>query len=193
MPLPELMGWAAPLLPDGLDRDEALQDSVEAFIVQRARGHYRDQGYSTELVSAALAAPWANIPDLDARLAALNDFMDRPEASSLASANKRTGNILRKSEQDEFGEVRESLLLLDEEKLLFAEIERISQEILPLLASSNYPACLEALTALKAPVDAFFDTVLVMDEDMAVRRNRLALLAKMKALFDHIADLSILG
>lgn len=188
-----LLAWATQALPSRLDAEDQLVQRVEEFVRQRARGHYREQGFSTELVSAAIASPWTDLPDLEARLGALAEFMGRQEAESLAAANKRIGNILRKSGEDAGRSPDESLLQLDEERRLFAEVRTLSDQIEPLLAQSEYSAALAALATLRAPVDAFFDTVLVMDEDPALRRNRLALLAELKSLFDGIADLSVLG
>ncbi len=191
--LEDLLAWAGEGSPASLEVDRAILAEVAEFVLQRARGHYRERGYGTELVNAALAAPWTHFPDLEARLAALESFMGRPEAASLATANKRIGNILRKAGEDVTDEVQERSLILEEERLLFGAIRDISKQVEPLLARSDYAASLEALAGLKEPVDAFFDTVLVMDEDAELRRNRLALLDRLKSLFDGIADLSILG
>jgi len=191
--LEDLISWASESLAEQLQCDEELQGEVKAFIVQRARGHFREKGFGAEVVSAVLAASWKHLPDLEARLSAIDAFMGREEARSLSAANKRIGNILRKSGEEALPDVRAELLHLGEEKLLFEDISRISKEIMPLLAKSDYPASLELLAGLKQPLDAFFDTVLVMDEDPLLRRNRLAVLWRLKSLFDGIADLSVLG
>ncbi len=119
--------------------------------------------------------------------------MGREEAESLATANKRIGNILRKAEEEAPSDVDQNILKLSEERHLFEAIRDKKKQLGPLLADYDYPASLEALAALRTPVDAFFDTVLVMDEDPGLRQNRLALLASLKSLFDNIADLSILA
>jgi glycyl-tRNA synthetase beta chain len=85
------------------------------------------------------------------------------------------------------------LLLIDEEKRLFEEIKILEKTVSPLLENGEYDAGLEKLASLREPVDAFFDSVMVMDEDEVLRNNRLSLLARLKSLFDRIADLSILG
>jgi glycyl-tRNA synthetase beta chain len=119
--------------------------------------------------------------------------MGQEDAVSLAAANKRIGNILRKSEGSLTGKINTELLLIKEERMLFEEIERLDKEVSPLLESGDYETGLKQLASLRQPVDAFFDEVMVMDEDPAKRSNRLSLLARLKALFDRIADLSVLG
>jgi glycyl-tRNA synthetase beta chain len=193
VPLPDILAWAADALSETGAFEESVLSDVEAFAVQRARGHYLEQGFNAALISAVLASPWKHIPDLEARLLALKSFMGRDEAESLATANKRIGNILRKSGLNTLGDANENLAILTEEKHLFDSVERISQQISPFISDSNYPDSLEALAGLKQPLDQFFDAVMVMDEDENLRRNRLALLARLKAMFDNIADLSVLA
>ncbi|HKJ16586.1 MAG TPA: glycine--tRNA ligase subunit beta [Xanthomonadales bacterium] len=191
--LSRLLEWAAHGLRNVDACDSTVLPEVEAFIVQRARGYFLDQGYGPELIGAVLASPWKHVPDLEARLSALRTFMGRDEAESLATANKRIGNILRKSNLESFEGTREELLVIDEEKALFDEFRSISKKIKPFIESSDYPASLEHMAGLKQPLDQFFENVMVMDEDKGLRDNRLALLAELKALFDEIADLSVLA
>jgi glycyl-tRNA synthetase beta chain len=162
-------------------------------VVERLRHYYREQGYGTELISAALASDWDTLSDLDRRLKALDTFMGQEAAASLAAANKRIGNILRKAEEPVGDKIDADRLQLAEEIRLFEEISRLQAEIEPLLEQRDYSTSLRSLSGLREPVDAFFDAVMVMDEDPALRANRLALLARLKALFDRIADLSVLG
>ncbi len=171
---------------------EILLD-VRDFIVDRLGNYYRDQGFGAELINAAVASEWDTLPDLDRRLNALSSFMGQVDAESLAAANKRIGNILRKSEETFSKEIDTNLLIIEEEKRLFDEINRLEIEVSPLLAEGNYESGLRLLAALREPVDAFFEKVMVMDEDTALRQNRLSLLGRLKALFDRIADLSVLG
>ena len=119
--------------------------------------------------------------------------MGQPAAASLAAANKRIGNILKKSGKGASTEIDADRLTLPQEKRLFGEISALEQAVLPLLERGAYEPALLQLATLREPVDAFFDAVLVMDEDPALRSNRLALLARLKSLFDRIADLAILG
>jgi glycyl-tRNA synthetase beta chain len=119
--------------------------------------------------------------------------MGRKEAVALAAANKRIGNILRKSDDRISETIDTNLLVLDEEKRLFAEVNRLDREVAPLIESGDYNNSLRLLAGLREPVDAFFEAVMVMDEDKALRTNRLALLSNLKGLFDRIADLSVLN
>jgi len=130
---------------------------------------------------------------LDSRLRALDGFMGKEAAASLAAANKRIGNILRKSEEVISEVIDADIFILDEERGLFSEIIKLDKQLTPLLEDADYAASLELLAGLRRPVDDFFDSVMVMDEDSALRANRLALLFRVKALFDRIADLSVLN
>ena len=193
LPLNRLVAFAADELSEQLEVNDSLLLEVREFIAERLRHYYREQGFSAELINAALASAWDTLPDLDRRLRALSDFMGQEAALSLAAANKRIGNILRKSEQDISEEIDTNSLNLTQEVKLFDEINNLSGEIGPLLETGDYASSLLLLARLREPVDAFFDSVMVMDEDPVLRNNRLALLARLKALFDRIADLSVLG
>jgi glycyl-tRNA synthetase beta chain len=193
LPLNRLLALAANGLSGQLEVAPALLADVREFVVERLRHYYREQGYGTELITAALASDWDTLSDLDRRLKALDTFMGQEAAASLAAANKRIGNILRKAEEPLVDNIDEDLLNLDEEISLFGEVVRVGAEIEPLLRRRDYATSLQNLSRLRVPVDAFFDAVMVMDEDPALRANRLALLARLKALFDRIADLSVLG
>ena len=188
-----LVALAAEALSDQLDVSDAVLADVRAFVVERLRHYYAEQGFSAELITAALGAPWSTLTDLDDRLRALASFMGRDEAASLAAANKRIGNILRKSDFDSNKTIDVNRLNIEEERRLFDEVVAIEEALEPLLAKGDYAAALGRLAALRTPVDAFFDHVMVMDDDPVVRQNRLALLARLKGLFDRIADLSVLG
>jgi glycyl-tRNA synthetase beta chain len=191
--LNRVLALAANELSRQVDIDPALLLEIRDFVVERLRHYYRERGHGAELINAALASDWDSLPDLDGRLTALGDFMGQPAAASLAAANKRIGNILKKSGEQVSLEIDEDRLISRQEKVLFDEISRLQQEVRPLLDRGAYAPALLRLAGLREPVDAFFDTVLVMDEDPALRANRLALLARLKALFDRIADLAILG
>ena len=166
---------------------------IREFVVERLRNYYRDQGHGAELINAVLTSEWDTLPDLDRRLKALSDFMGQDDAASLAAANKRIGNILRKSDEPISKTIDIDLLILDEERYLFEEVSKLGQQVGPLLAQGDYETSLTLLAGLRNPVDAFFDAVMVMDKDIALRVNRLSLLSQLKALFDRIADLSVLG
>ncbi len=177
----------------GIEVKPALLAEVREFILERARNYFREQGFAAELVTAAMASPWHNLPDLHARLQALADFMGEETGLSLAAANKRSGNILRKAECDISLDIDNEALTLDEERELYQRVAAAEKELAGPLANSDYSASLERLAQLRPAVDRFFDAVMVMDEDPRLRANRLALLARMKALFDQVADLSVLG
>ena len=193
LPLSHVLDLAAHELSDQLETAPELVGDVREFIVERLRNYYRDQGHGTELINAVLASGWDTLPDLDRRLSALSHFMGQEDAASLAAANKRIGNILRKSKGPISTKINTELLLIAEEKLLFEEIIRLDKEVGPMLERGEYEAGLKQLASLRKPVDAFFNEVMVMDEDPAMRTNRLSLLARLKALFDRIADLSVLA
>ena len=193
VPLNRVLALAANELSPQVEVEPPLLLEVRDFVVDRLRHYYREQGHGAELISAALASEWDTLPDLDRRLKAIAGFMGREEAGSLAAANKRIGNILKKADEDISETIDTDLFDLDEEHALFGEVELLGREIEPLLEQRDYSASLVALSRLKGPVDAYFDAVMVMAEEPALRANRLAVLARLKALFDRIADLSVLG
>jgi glycyl-tRNA synthetase beta chain len=191
--LNRLLALAANELSGRVEVGPELLVDIREFILQRARHHFRGQGHGAELINAVMASGWDTFPDLDARLSALAAFMGREEAASLAAANKRIGNILRKSSEEIRDTIEEDSLGLREERLLFYEVKSASDFVRPLLESADYVNSLERLATLRDSVDAFFDEVMVMDEDTDLRANRLALLHRLKSLFDQVADLSVLG
>ena len=125
--LNRLLALAANELSPQLSVDPALLVEIRDFIVERARNHYREQGFAAELVNAAIASDWDTLPDLDSRLRALDGFMGQEAASSLAAANKRIGNILRKAEEDISKTIDTDKLILEEEHDLFKEITRLEK------------------------------------------------------------------
>lgn len=166
---------------------------LRQFILDRLKHYLREQGYDTGLVNAALDAPLSTLPDFVTRLDALREFMKHDVASSLAAANKRIGNILRKSGLDSSGKINEDLLIIEEESMLFEEVNKLSDNLDVLYERSDYTAALTLLAGLSANIEAFFDKVMVMDENPEIRTNRLNLLAKLKGLFDRVANLALLG
>lgn len=166
---------------------------VRQFILERLKHYLCEQGYDTSLVNAALDAPLSTLPDLVTRLDALRDFMNLEVASSLAAANKRIGNILRKSGSVVDSSINEDMFLIDEEKMLFAEVREISSDLNKLYETTDYTSALTLLAGLSDSIEAFFDKVMVMDEDPEIRNNRLSLLAELKGMFDRIANLALLG
>ncbi len=191
--LNRLLALAANELSPQLSIDPALLVEIRDFIVERARNHFRDQGFAAELINAVISSDWGTLPDLDSRLRALDGFMGQEAASSLAAANKRIGNILRKANEDISKVIDTNRLILDEERYLFKEINSLEKQLEPLLKAADYATSLGLLAGLRKPIDDFFDSVMVMDEDPALRANRLALLFRLKALLDRIANLSVLS
>jgi glycyl-tRNA synthetase beta chain len=168
-----------------------------AFMVERLRAWYlgegqadRAAGFTTEMFDAVLAVQPSAPLDFDARLRALAAFQQRPEAASLAAANKRIANILRKSEGVEPGAVDAALLRAPAEQALQAALTALADEVRRAVAARDYDGALARLASLRPPIDAFFEDVMVNDPDPALRANRLALVAAIRALFGGVADLS---
>ncbi len=174
---------------DGTDPAAA---EVYDFIVERLRAFYLEgnAAITTEMFDAVLAKRPASPLDFDARLNALTSFLSLPDAVSLAAANKRIANILRKAEEAVPPRVDPALLQHTAERALASAIEALREDVEALLADRRYEAALRKLATLRPQVDAFFDGVMVMAENPAVRANRLALLAALERLFVETADLS---
>ncbi len=163
------------------------------FVYERLAGSLREQGYSAQEVDAVLSRPPAQLSDLKERLAAVRAFAALPEAASLAAANKRVGNILKKSSDEASRHVRSALLVEPAEQELHALLLKVESVAVDAFDRRDYSASLKALAALKSPVDAFFDTVMVNADDLALRGNRLGLLAQLHAAMNRVADLSRLA
>ncbi|WP_088286550.1 glycine--tRNA ligase subunit beta [Ideonella sp. A 288] len=169
------------------------QAEVGFFLRERLSGYLRELGYSSQEVEAVVEARperWAEIPR---RLAAVRSFAALPEAASLAAANKRVGNILKKSEGSSGEPVRPALLKEAAEAALYQALQSVRPVADAAFDRGDYSASLQALAALKTPVDAFFDGVMVNADDAALRHNRLALLASLHAAMNRVADLSRLA
>ena len=198
----ELIDRAVRLQPiAGIESQAAgVGASIYGFVMERARAQYleraADHGISTEMFDAVLATRPASLLDLDARLRALVDFVARPEAASLAAANKRIANILRKSAgatatvAESAPAVDDALLREDAERGLHQALLALREQVVAAVTARDYARALNLLAGLSPAVDAFFDRVLVNDPDAALRNNRLVLLAELRALFCGIADLS---
>jgi glycyl-tRNA synthetase beta chain len=171
----------------------AARAALEAFLRERLVGYLREAGYpgqDVEAVVDAQPARWAEIPK---RLAAVQAFKTLPEAESLAAANKRVGNILKKSEQGASAAVQTALLQESAEQALHEALQAVAPRAEAAFAAGDYAASLQALAALKGPVDAFFDHVMVNAEDAALRANRLGLLTQLHVAMNRVADLSRLA
>lgn len=190
--LDELVGLAAqamgPLLTEKLAPAQLLD-----FVYERLAGSLREQGYSAQEVDAVLSLRPPRLADVSARLAAVRAFAALPEAASLAAANKRVGNILKKAEAAVLAHVDPALLGEPAETALFDAL-RIARPLADAaFERGDYAASLQALAVLKAPVDAFFDSVMVNADDAALRANRLGLLATLHAAMNRVADLAKLA
>lgn len=173
--------------------DEAdLVEDLSSMMMDRLAGSLRDQGFSTQEVDAVLALQTHRLSDVAKRLMAVRAFTALPESAALAAANKRIGNILKKSESTQ-GQVDAALLKESAEKTLFAAIQVVAPQADALYVAQDYTASLRALAALRAPVDAFFDGVMVNADDPALKANRLALLQQLHSAMNRVADLSKLA
>jgi glycyl-tRNA synthetase beta chain len=167
-------------------------EQLTDFIYERLAGSLREQGYSAQEVEAVLALRPQRLGDVAKRLAAVRAFAALPEAPALAAANKRIGNILKKAERAD-AHVNERLLQEDAEKALFAATQRIAPQASSQFEAGDYTGSLQTLAALRAPVDAFFDGVMVNAEQTDLRLNRLGLLATLHRAMNRVADLSRLA
>lgn len=174
-------------------KQEDLEASVLDYILERLRGWYADQGVAFESVQAVLNANLDQPFDIDRRIRAVNEFSKLEEAGALAAANKRVANLLSKQDNAPAVELHADLLKDPAERELAEAIEKLNKEVSPLLAGFDYTGALQKLAQLKQPVDRFFEQVMVMDPDEAIRANRLALLEQLKQLFGQIADISALA
>jgi glycyl-tRNA synthetase beta chain len=177
---------------NGMKAFKPATAELTAFLYDRLRGLLRERGYSANEVESVVAPSPQRIDDIAERLAAVRAFMQLPEAESLAAANKRIGNILKKSEGAAAG-VDTALLFEPAEKSLAEAFAQISPRAQQLFDAGDYGASLKALAPLKLPVDRFFDDVMVNVDDAKLRANRLALLARLRAQMNRVADLSLLA
>jgi glycyl-tRNA synthetase beta chain len=162
------------------------------FCLERLKGWYLDRGVSNNVFMAVAANKITNPLDFDRRVNAVTEFSTLPAAQSLAAANKRVANILAKEKVATGTAVEVARLDTKEEQDLYATIENKEAEISPLLYNANYSAILQSLSTLQAPVDNFFNHVMVMVEDPTLRNNRLNLLQRLRNLFLEVADVSLL-
>ncbi|MDF9393169.1 MULTISPECIES: glycine--tRNA ligase subunit beta [Methylococcus] len=179
------------LLPHGFD-PEATRSALLDFLYERLRGYCLEQGYRHDEFEAVLALRPTNLVDFLGRLAAVREFRGLTAAESLAAANKRIRNILRKSGETVVANAEERILIEPSEKALLAAARQAHADILPLLHARDYTSALCRLAQLRDSVDTFFDKVMVMTEDESLRSNRLGLLALIEGLFLNIADISAL-
>jgi glycyl-tRNA synthetase beta chain len=178
----------------------SLATDIYEYMMERLRAYYLEaagiKGMTGEIFDAVLVNRPSSPLDFDARVRAVADFLALPEAPALTAANKRIANILRQAAKEPiapFASIERGLFEFDEERKLFAALERNQIEVGELLKARAYGAAMQSLAALRAPVDAFFDAVMVMHDDPQVRSQRLGLLSAIRNLFMHTADLSRVG
>lgn len=172
---------------------DGLAAQVQDFIFDRLRARYEDEGIDVAVYQSVRAVAPASPLGFDQRIQAVQAFRRLPEAEALAAANKRVANILSKAEGFN-DQAIDPLLLKEEAELSLAEaIQRAEDTVAPLAKDREYRSSLEQLAALRTPVDAFFDQVLVNADDPAVKANRYALLARLRGLFLGVADISLLS
>jgi glycyl-tRNA synthetase beta chain len=188
--LPELLRAAVPAFGD---RISDPTDALLGFFSDRLAVSLRDQGYSAQEVDAVLALSPARLGDVPRRLAAVRAFAGLAEAPALAAANKRVGNILRKSEEASGRSVEPSRLVEPAERALWDALNEVAPRASAALSQGDLTASLQTLAALKAPVDAFFEGVMVNADDPDLRANRLALLQSLHLAMNQVADLSRLA
>lgn len=169
------------------------RNALLTFIFDRLANALRDQGYSAQEIDAVLALQPQRLADVAERLAAVRAFAALPEAASLAAANKRVGNILKKVEGTVAAQVDTALLKEPAEIALNQTLATVKPQAEAAFARGDYTASLQALAALKNPVDAFFDGVMVNAEDIALRNNRQGLLATLHQAMNQVADISKLA
>jgi len=190
--LVELLTQATNGLTDVLTEKDTV-DQVMRYFYDRLRGYTSDQGFKADVFEAVLAVKPTKPTDFIQRLKAVSAFRELEQAEALAAGNKRIGNILRKNDAEgDAGAIDDSLLQEDAEKALATKLAEISITVQPLIANADYSAVLTQLASMRETVDGFFDQVMVMADDEAVRKNRLALLNQTRALFLGVADISSL-
>ncbi|MDE1232911.1 glycine--tRNA ligase subunit beta [Vibrio aestuarianus] len=189
--LVDLVAKAKSLFGERLTNDNVEQDVIE-FMLGRFRAWYQDEGFSVDIIQAVLARHPTKPADFDKRVKAVSHFRELEAAEALAAANKRVGNILAKFDGQLATEINLTLLQEDAEKALAEEVEVMTEALEPAFATGDYQQALSKLAALREPVDAFFDNVMVMADDEALKQNRLTLLNNLRNLFLQIADISLL-
>ena len=188
--LEDLVKKSSALFGDKLTNQNVVADVVD-FMLGRFRAWYQDEGIAVDVIQAVLARRPTRPADFDARVRAVSHFRTLDSAEALAAANKRVSNILAKADAA-IGEINLTACVEPAEKALAEAVLALRTEVQPLIAQGDYTAVLDKLANLRAPVDCFFDNVMVNAEDPALRQNRLAILNTLQGLFLQVADISVL-
>ena len=192
LPLDSLLQTAAAPFA-AVDGFKAAEIALADFIYDRLAGSLREQGYTAQEVDAVVSQRPQRLGDIPKRLAAVRAFSALPEAAALAAANKRVGNILKKVEDSVDAWVDTALLKEAAEIALHDALVNVVPQADAAFVTGDYSESLQTLAALRAPVDAFFDGVMVNADDPALRANRLGLLARLHAAMNQVADISKLS
>jgi glycyl-tRNA synthetase beta chain len=187
----ELLQIAKLTFPPGVLVDSVAVD-LHGFMLERLRNYLRERGFAQDEVEAVVGQNPTRVDQVIPRLSAVQAFRALPEAQSLASANKRIRNILRKTTVAQT-EPDPALLTEKAEKNLYAATSRLLPSVRSLVSSRDYAAALRILAGVRKEVDTFFDEVMVMADEPIVRDNRLALLAQLESLLNQVADISKLA
>ena len=188
--LEDVVKKSAALFGDKLTNQNVVADVVD-FMLGRFRAWYQDEGIAVDVIQSVLARRPTRPADFDARVRAVSHFRTLDSAEALAAANKRVSNILAKADAA-IGEINLTACVEPAEKALAEAVLALRTEVQPLIAQGDYTAVLDKLANLRAPVDSFFDNVMVNAEDPALRQNRLAILNRLQGLFLQVADISLL-
>lgn len=172
--------------------EKDTHNAVYDFVLERLKVLLTEEGFSIGLVNAVSSVKPKNLPDFDRRIEAVKIFSELEQADNLAAANKRINNILKKNKDVIPHQADAGLFENEYETNLFDALQKISLDVQPLLDDEDYKNTLIKLAELKDPVDTFFDKVMVMAEDTSIRLNRLSLLQSIRALFQQVADVSVL-
>jgi glycyl-tRNA synthetase beta chain len=185
----ELLTLARGHYPPGVVADSVAQD-LYGFVLDRLRPYLRDQAFLPDEIDAVLSLNPTRLDQVLRRLKALQEFRRLPEAAALAAANKRIHNILKQAGDLADAVVDDRLFTTPAEKTLNERLAVVAAKVQPLFSAGDYTTALRQLAQLREPVDAFFDQVMVMVDDMDLRRSRLALLSRIRSLFLQAADIS---
>ena len=192
--LDTLIDWALAAYPDTAELKAETKSTLIEYMLDRFSAWYQDEQIPTAVFQSVRALNITNALDINRRVQAVHQFNQLEAAEALAAANKRVSNILAKNSSESVSfDVSTDLLQQSEEQALAKQISAKKTSVGPLMAQGDYAKALEELAGLREVVDAFFDNVMVMADNEAVKNNRLALLKQLQGLFIGIADISVLG
>jgi glycyl-tRNA synthetase beta chain len=170
--------------------DKNTATNINRYLMERAKGYFVELGFSVDVFDAVLSTNYSDLNDFQARVSAVVEFKAMESSSSLAAANKRVRNILKKSKEAIPDAVNTDLLAEPAETTLLNELNTVTEKVMPLLQQHEYTDALKTMAELRDSVDQFFVDVMVMAKEDDIRLNRLALLQQMNQLFLNIADIS---